>query len=122
MKFLVDESVSPLLAEQLGAAGHEAAHVYDVGLTSRSDQQILERAVSDGCVLITIDTDFGALIARSGSSVPSVILLRGEVTRRPLNQVQLILANLDQVTDDLTAGAVVVIGDGRLRIRPLPIA
>jgi hypothetical protein len=31
------------------------------------------------------------------------------------------LANLDAVTDDLDAGAIVVIGDGRLRVRRLPI-
>jgi hypothetical protein len=48
-------------------------------------------------------------------------VIRGEVTRRPLAQVELLLANLEQVTEDVTAGAVVVIGDDRVRVRRLPI-
>lgn len=122
MRFLIDESVSPLVAQHLVGAGHDAAHVNEIGLTGASDQRILEQAVAEGRVLVTLDTDFGALVARSGSSVPSVILFRGEVTRRPLAQVQLLLSNVDQVTEELRAGAVVVIGDDRVRVRRLPIA
>jgi predicted nuclease of predicted toxin-antitoxin system len=121
LKFLIDESVSPLVAGQLSAAGHDAQHVHYVGLTGARDERVLDHAVAEGRVLVTLDTDFGALIAHTGSSVPSVILFRGEVTRRPLAQVELLLANLDQVTEDLTAGAVVVIGDDRVRVRRLPI-
>lgn len=121
MKFLIDESVSPLVAQELAAAGHDATHVHATGLTGSSDERILEHAVAENRVLVTLDTDFGALIAQSGTSVPSVILLRGEVTRRPVTQVELLLANLDQVTGDLATGAVVVIGDDRVRVRRLPI-
>jgi predicted nuclease of predicted toxin-antitoxin system len=121
LKFLIDESVSPLVARELASAGHDATHVHGIGLTGASDRRILEHAASEDRVLVTLDTDFGALIAHSGSSVPSVILFRGEVTRRPLAQVELLLANLDQVTEDVTAGAVVVIGDERVRVRRLPI-
>jgi|GEM_PF-5386323 len=33
----------------------------------------------------------------------------------------LLLANLDQITADLNKGAAVVLGDGRVRVRRLPI-
>ena len=82
---------------------------------------MLAAALTQDRVLITLDTDFGALIALSGARLPSVVLLRGEVTRRPDRQVALLLANLDQIEYDLGVGSVVVIGDDRLRIRRLPI-
>jgi hypothetical protein len=62
-----------------------------------------------------------ALLARSGDVFPSVVLFRGEVTRRLQAQAELLLANLVQVEGDLAAGALVVIGDGRVRVRRLPI-
>lgn len=121
MNFLIDESVSPLVAHGLAAAGHDAVHVYDVGLTSKPDPVVLSSAESERRVLVTLDTDFGALIAHSSAAQPSVVLFRGEVTRRPAAQAELLLANLDEFAEDLEAGAVVVIGDDRVRVRRLPI-
>lgn len=43
------------------------------------------------------------------------------MTRRPDRQAALLLENLDQFEVDLDAGAVVVIGDDRVRVRRLPI-
>ena len=68
-----------------------------------------------------LDTDFGRLVAQSQTSTPSVVLFRGNVTRRPERQAALLLATLSAVADDLDVGAVVVIGDDRLRVRRLPI-
>lgn len=70
---------------------------------------------------MTLDTDFGALLALSGARQPSVVLFRGEVTRRPEGQARLLLANLDEIAEELAEGAVVVIGDDRVRIRRLPV-
>lgn len=72
-------------------------------------------------MLVTLDTDFGELVARAGSHLPSIVLFRGAVTRRPDVQAALLLENLDQFEADLAAGAVVVIGDDRVRVRRLPI-
>ncbi len=121
MRFLVDESVSPLVSQRLVDAGHDSVHVYNVGLTSTPDPVILDAAARDHRVLITIDTDFGALVALSSAITPSVVLFRGEVTRQPSAQAELLLANLDQIASDLEAGAVAVMGDGRVRVRRLPI-
>lgn len=122
MKFLLDEGMAPRVAALLSAEGHEAAHVRDMGLTSASDPVVLEAAAQSDSVLITLDTDFGALIAHSGVALPSVLLFRGDVTRRPEHQASLLLANLDQFEQSLRDGALVVIGDNRIRIRELPIS
>jgi hypothetical protein len=50
-----------------------------------------------------------------------VILIRRLVGRRAAEQATIILANLDQVTQDLAAGAMVVIHEDTLRVRRLPI-
>ena len=121
MRFLLDECVSPLVQQQLVGSGHDVVHVHDVGLTGAPDSEVLEAAAAEERVVVTMDTDFGALIAHSGSRLPSVVLFRGEVTRRPHAQAVLLLVNLDQVADDLGEGAVVVIGDERVRVRRLPI-
>jgi hypothetical protein len=70
---------------------------------------------------ISADTDFGGLLSRSESSGASVILIRRLVGRRAAQQAAVILANLDQVTEDLAAGAMVVIHQDMLRVRRLPM-
>jgi predicted nuclease of predicted toxin-antitoxin system len=121
LRFLLDEGLSPRLVDLLASSGHDVVHVRGVGLTSASDPVVLGRAAEDERVLVTLDTDFGALVAHSHAVIPSIVLFRGNVTRRTDSQASLLLANLDAVADDLQAGAIVVIGDGRLRVRRLPI-
>ena len=71
--------------------------------------------------LISADTDFGSLLARSHSQSPSVVLIRRLIGRRAADQFEIIQANLPWVAEDLAAGAVVVIGDYRVRVRRLPL-
>jgi predicted nuclease of predicted toxin-antitoxin system len=122
VKFLIDNNLSPLLAEALKAAGHDAVHVRDIGMQAAPDEAVLGRARAEQRVLISADTDFGGLLARSESSNPSVILIRRLAGRRAAEQSQIILANLDQVAEDLTAGAVVVLHEDLLRVRRLPMS
>jgi predicted nuclease of predicted toxin-antitoxin system len=62
-----------------------------------ADPVVLASALQARRVLLTLDTDFGALLALSAARQPSVVLFRGEVTRRPERQASLLLANLDQI-------------------------
>ena len=123
MKFLIDNNLSPLLAEGLTAAGHDAVHLRDLGMQAEPDPVVLQRAQTDERVLVSADTDFGGLLSRSRDRAtgPSVLLIRRLTGRRAAEQSAIILANLDQIAEDLTAGAVVVIGDDRIRIRRLPM-
>jgi predicted nuclease of predicted toxin-antitoxin system len=121
MKFLINNNLSPLLAEGLKAAGHDAVHLRDLGMQAASDQVVLQDAQADERVLVSADTDFGGLLSRSRATGPSILLIRRLVGRRAAEQSAIILANLDQIAEDLTAGAVVVIGDDWIRIRRLPM-
>lgn len=121
MRFLLDENQSPFMAMLLGASGHDALHVRDVGLTAAPDSEILQYANAHGQIIISGDTDFGDLLALGDATGPSLVLLRRQQGRRAAEVVALILANLDVIADDLDAGAVVVVDDERLRIRRLPL-
>ena len=69
MRFLVDENLSPRLADHLRAAGHDVVHVRELGLTSAADAAILEVARTQNRVIVSADTDFGTMLA--GTRWPS---------------------------------------------------
>jgi predicted nuclease of predicted toxin-antitoxin system len=121
VRFLVDENLSPILAHLLRAAGHDVSHVRDLGLKSAPDRAVMDRAELEDRVVVSADTDFGTLLARSGAKLPSVLLIRRLAGRRASEQAAIILANLPAVAEDLESGAIVVLTDDWVRIRRLPM-
>jgi predicted nuclease of predicted toxin-antitoxin system len=121
MKWLIYNALSPAVSERLRHAGHDAIHVRDSGLATAEDAEIFDRAAQQDRVLVSADTDFGALFALRSKTMPSIVLFRGATPRRPAEQVALLLANFANIANDLERGAVVVIEPSRVRIRTLPI-
>jgi len=120
VRFLIDECVPAAVAGTLRAAGHECVHAREAGLGGRPDEEIMAFAERENRILISADTDFGELLANAPVMAPSVILLR-RTDKRPEALAGVLLANLDQVADDLEAGSLIVTGDRRIRVRRLPI-
>lgn len=121
MKLLLDANLSPEVGRRLKEAGHDAIHVGDIGLLTATDPMILQAAAKAGRILLTADSDFGALLALGSLASPSVLLLRSADHLRPTEQAELIAANLPQIAEDLEKGAIVSLTRDRLRVRELPI-
>lgn len=121
MKLLLDANLSPEVARLLNEAGHDAIHIQDIGLLSAPDPEILQAAADDGRILITADSDFGALLALRSLASPSVLLLRSADHLRSAGQASLVVANLPAIARDLEKGAVASLTTERLRVRRLPI-
>ena len=122
MKLLLDANLSPEVGRRLKEAGHDAIHIRDIGLLSAQDPEILLAAAEEGRILLTADTDFGALLALGSLASPSVLLLRSADHLRPSEQAELIAVNLPSIADDLEKGAIASLTRDRLRVRDLPIA
>lgn len=104
------------------AAGHDAVHVGEIGLTRTDDRVILGRARDQGRVLITGDHDFVQLLFASGDTQPSVILVRDIDTLPSAALAALLIAALPgQLTELLLAGAIATLKPERVRVRPLPL-
>lgn len=121
MRLLLDNNLSPRLVDVLAEEGWDVVHVRGFGLQAAPDEVVLWTAREDGRILVSADTDFGALLAASHAAGPSVVLVRRVVGRRVDDLAALLAANLPGVAADLDAGSIVVIGDDNLRVRRLPI-
>ena len=120
MRFLVDNSLPSRMADQLAAMGHEAAHVRELNLSRAIDEEIFEVATRENRILLAQDTDFGTILAQRGESRPSVVLFRTRA-KSPERLLPVLTENLSRLEEDLTAGAVVVFEDARIRVRRLPL-
>ncbi len=121
MKFLIDMNLSPRLCPILEAAGWESTHWSNVGSISAPDHEIMQRALNEGCVVLTHDLDFGALLAATGAEGPSVVQVRTQDVR-PQILAPLLVPLLRQYETELDSGALLIIDETRCRVRILPLS
>ena len=120
MKLMLNMNVPRSLGQLLASDGHAYMHVADLGLAESADGDIVRAAREAGAVILTHDLDYGDLLAFSGETSPSVIVLC--TTRMGIESVaRRLKVVLRQQEDALGSGAVVVLGDSNQRIRTLPI-
>jgi predicted nuclease of predicted toxin-antitoxin system len=120
MKILVDMNLSPEWVDALNQEGFEALHWSSVGKPDADDEEILEWCLRHDWIVFTNDLDFGHILALTQAGGPSVLQTRAQ-DLLPENLDQIVFAALRQNADALQAGALVVVDEGSLRVRILPI-
>lgn len=120
MKVLADMGISPRSVAFLRDLGVEAVHLHELGLDRLSDSEIVEKARSEGYVIVTHDLDFGELIAVSGAELPSVVIFRLQDMRPPsVNHYLRILVAEHRTA--MAQGAIISVSEGHIRVRTLPV-
>jgi len=120
MRWLLDQGLPRSAANYLNDSGHEAIHVGDIGMASASDSSILELAAKERRIIVTLDSDFHALLAVSGAGGPSVIRIREEGLKGEALAL-LVSAIALQHEGALLSGCVMSYQDGKIRHRSLPL-
>ena len=120
MKVVVDMCQSPLIADGLRTAGHDATHWPIIGPSNALDEEIARWAVEHDAVVPTHDLDFGDLLAASRAKGPSVIIVREEDTM-PEWVPGPVLQVLAQFNADLATGSLISMTSQSARVRKLPM-
>jgi len=120
MKFLADMGISPRTLAALQDLGHEGLHLLDEQLQRASDKAVLEKARSEGRILLTHDLDFGELMAASQARLPSVIIFRLR-DMRPHNVNTHLQRVIIKHRASLEQGVIISVTETRIRVRALPL-
>ncbi len=121
MKILIDMNLSPDWCAVLERHGHQALHWSRIGKPGATDAEVMAWARENGCVVLTHDLDFGAMLAATQADGPSVIQLR-VADLWPQFMEWFLVAALKDAERELEAGALVVVEVSRSRIRILPLS
>ena len=87
-----------------------------------TDREILARALDEDRIVVSADSDFGAILASQEAERPSFILFREANVRVANDYLDLLLSALPVLESELMAGCVAVFRNGRLRVRKLPFS
>ena len=121
MKILVDMNLSPIWVDFLIEAGYEAVHWSKIGSGDAPDREVMQWSARHGHVVLTSDLDFGAILAATQDTSPSVLQLRSDILA-PAAMGPAVVAAIHQTQQELVSGALVSIDVARSRLRVLPLA
>jgi predicted nuclease of predicted toxin-antitoxin system len=112
VKFLLDRCVGRRLAQWLRTQGHDVVESYERG-PDPGDLVLLNWAVAEARILVTIDTDFGELIFVQNQRHAGLVRLPDvSATRR----IELMAQVLTRYQKELESGAIITVRGGRIRI------
>jgi predicted nuclease of predicted toxin-antitoxin system len=121
MKLLLDQGIPPSTAELLRGQGLDAIHVSEIGYARADDLQIIELAITEDRMIVTLDADYHAAIALTSANSPSVIWIR-IANLRAADYAAIVTSTLDEYKEILLTGVLITIrSDRTVRLRNLPI-
>jgi predicted nuclease of predicted toxin-antitoxin system len=114
LKFLIDVGVGRAVEDLLRYHGYDMKAVRDIN-PSAKDCDILDIAVSEGRMVITMDKDFGELVHKLLKQHSGVLILRMEDAKGS-EKADVVSKVLATFANEIV-GKFCVYQDGRLRIR-----
>jgi len=117
VQFVADESCAGPVIRALRTAGHEVIAIAEIA-KGASDEAIMERAFSEGRVLISEDADFGELLYARGRPSAGVIFVKFDSRARRAKPGAVVEA-VAKLGERLRNGFA-VIEPGRVRVAKRP--
>ena len=120
MKILIDMNLSPECVAVLEKCNWSAVHWSTVGDPRAEDTVLMDWARANEHVVFTHDLDFGTILALTQAESPSVIQVRTQDVT-PTHLAPPLIEVLEQYERELETGALIVLDEGRSRVRILPL-
>lgn len=120
IRLLLDQGLPRSSVQRLADQGIDVCHVAAIGYSRSTDEEIMALALEQERTVVTLDSDFHRLLAISGASKPSVIRIRREGLRGPEAAIP-IAQLLEQLREQLKAGAMVTVTERAVRLHRLPL-
>ena len=120
IKFLADMGISNKCTAWMQEKGFDITHINDQGLYRMADEDIYQKAKTEGRIILTMDLDFSDIAAANKMKLPSIITFRLS-NMSWQNIVFRLSLVIEHYSEALTEGAVISVGDKKIRLRMLPI-
>ena len=91
-------------------------------MQAAKDEAILARALEEDRIIVSADTDFGAILAAQEADRPSFILFREPNLRVARDYFTVLISALPVLEPELVAGCVAVFRHKCVRVRKLPFS
>jgi len=118
--FLIDMNLSPEWVDLLGESGIDAVHWSRVGAMNAPDDELFDRARTEGWAILTQDLDFSKILFQTASNGPSTVLPR-LADDLNLDTRRRIVTIIQQCKAEIESGALLVIDGHKARVRQLPL-
>ena len=120
MKLLLDQGLPRSTVLELHKLNIDSIHVGDIGMATSTDADILRKALGDGLIVVTLDSDFHTILAANESMEPSVIRIRIEGLKSQ-NLSKIIQNILLSASEEIKDGAAISVNNREIRIHQLPL-
>lgn len=99
-RLLTDENIHGVVVIHLRKLGFDILDVREQGLSGAADRDLLRLAESQNRVVVTYDSDFGALVIRGGEAVYGILFIRpGDLKADQVIETLDTMLNLDTDLD-----------------------
>ncbi len=117
-RLLLDECVPQLIFQALQNLRFDTKWI-GKECPSASDREVVELAVRENRVLVSLDKDFGAILMIEQPEIPGLVLFRIKVIE--LEKLKTIIIDFLERYGSRLAGSLTVYKEGRIRQRPLKL-